>query len=288
MDCNGVSCTYSCFENYHECGDACVSDSAVETCGDNCAPCPEKAGMDVDCDGVSCVYTCSDGYYDLDDDLQNGCEYACSFISADDEPDLEGIDSNCDGVDGRVEALIFVSVNYGFAGAPGTWQTADGQYRRRSCGGECGQTRKKSLIVSQGTYTEIFTLPSGVSMYGGYDDSYSEPGWSRPPEAETSLFGNINYGTTIENISTPTLIQKFTFYNQVSALSVGMSSYGLVIKNCSADLVIEYCEIVAQSASDGEDGSDGTDAVACWDFNGNGLCDPTEDLYPFNGPDGPV
>lgn len=54
--CAGGVCATTCPAGQHRCDGACVSDSAVATCGTRCSPCPSLPSSTVSCDGSACRY----------------------------------------------------------------------------------------------------------------------------------------------------------------------------------------------------------------------------------------
>lgn len=60
--CDPVSNKCACDAAYHLCDGACVSNSAIETCGSSCDPCPTSPDGTTTCDGTSCDLTCLDGF----------------------------------------------------------------------------------------------------------------------------------------------------------------------------------------------------------------------------------
>lgn len=51
-----------CASGFHRCGATCVSDSAVETCGTSCTPCPTPTNATPTCDLGVCDFVCADGF----------------------------------------------------------------------------------------------------------------------------------------------------------------------------------------------------------------------------------
>ncbi len=60
---NGV-CDFTCQAGFHRCGNACVSNFNVNSCGTtSCAACPQPPNATATCDGTSCSFTCSTGFH---------------------------------------------------------------------------------------------------------------------------------------------------------------------------------------------------------------------------------
>ncbi|UJR86354.1 FG-GAP-like repeat-containing protein [Sandaracinus amylolyticus] len=62
--CFESTCTYACEAGYHVCGDDCVSNRSLSTCGDSCEPCAAPSGGNgvASCDGARCGFRCDPGY----------------------------------------------------------------------------------------------------------------------------------------------------------------------------------------------------------------------------------
>jgi len=59
-------CDFVCDSEYHKCGDYCLSDDSVSSCGSNCIPCSAPANSSAFCDSSEkCDFTCNNGYYEL-------------------------------------------------------------------------------------------------------------------------------------------------------------------------------------------------------------------------------
>jgi hypothetical protein len=60
--CTAATHQCDCQRGTHDCGGACVSSTAVATCGASCGACPTDPNGSATCDGVSCGVACSAGY----------------------------------------------------------------------------------------------------------------------------------------------------------------------------------------------------------------------------------
>src|SRR5690606_37009260 len=61
--CSNGTCGISCNQNFHRCGDACVSNNDVNSCGNACSPCQQPASDGVgSCDGTRCGLSCDEGF----------------------------------------------------------------------------------------------------------------------------------------------------------------------------------------------------------------------------------
>lgn len=73
--CSGSACRIACSSGHHMCGDVCVTNTAVSTCGASCTPCLVPANAEAaTCDGSNCGFKCRSGYLDCDGEESNGCE----------------------------------------------------------------------------------------------------------------------------------------------------------------------------------------------------------------------
>ena len=59
---NGI-CGFACTDNYHLCGYDCLDNTSTESCGGNCAPCPQPDNARATCDGYQCGFECLAGYH---------------------------------------------------------------------------------------------------------------------------------------------------------------------------------------------------------------------------------
>jgi hypothetical protein len=110
FDDSSGACVYTCVASFHECGDACTSNSSPDSCGtESCTPCAARPNATRGCaNGQTqpigeCTYDCAPPRYDLNDDVDapqgnfsNGCEYLCPVNTATTEV-CDDIDNDCDG-----------------------------------------------------------------------------------------------------------------------------------------------------------------------------------------------
>lgn len=61
--CSSGVCNFVCNMGFHACGDGCVSNTSVASCGSSCTPCPTPANGTATCNGTSCGITCNPGYH---------------------------------------------------------------------------------------------------------------------------------------------------------------------------------------------------------------------------------
>lgn len=81
--CELASHSCECGPGAHACGDACVDDTDVATCGDRCSPCPADPNGDPVCRNRQCAFACHEGYREC----ASGC---CPF-------DCQPGATRCDG-----------------------------------------------------------------------------------------------------------------------------------------------------------------------------------------------
>ncbi|MCA9517215.1 MAG: VWA domain-containing protein, partial [Myxococcales bacterium] len=62
--CQAQQCVLACGAGTHLCGEACVSNDAVATCGDRCEPCPDVPGGSPTCNAGVCGSGCNAGFHD--------------------------------------------------------------------------------------------------------------------------------------------------------------------------------------------------------------------------------
>ncbi|MBX3192568.1 MAG: hypothetical protein KF819_36625, partial [Labilithrix sp.] len=264
--------------------DACTGtwdcDAARKLCVRGPKPCDDRPNANTSCVAssmsTSCTWTCKAGYADTNGDLStpppavsNGCE--CTVTNPVDRPDLLFGDSNCDGIDGDVTKAIFVDAVAGSDGNAGT-MAAPKQTVAAGIIAANAAVPKKDVYISKGTYGEMLNVPSGVSLFGGYD---AAAGWSRASTNTTTLASPTNVGLVIANITVPTEVQLLKITSQstavVGANNDGMSSYGIRVSNSSGGVTIRGCDITAGSgaaAGVGAKGSTGASGAKGADGNG--------------------
>lgn len=137
-----------------------ISDSDGDGFKDNLDNCPNDDNInqdDADLDGFGTECDCDDS----DTDIQQ---------LALDVPDSQTIDANCDGIDGDRYESIFVSVNGTYAAD----QTSYGSPTSDLEGSlEIAAEMGKPILISEGDYNiDGFSVPDGVSAFGGYSSTF--------------------------------------------------------------------------------------------------------------------
>ena len=232
-------------------------------CGACGRACPVAPNQRATCTAGVCAAQCAPDYVDFDREASNGCE--CHNTSMTDAPDLMFEDSNCDGIDGDVTRAIFV--------APGGDDANDGTARlerpegmrpvltvtpKRTLAAAIAAaamaTPPKDVYVAAGTYMGSFTLASGVSVYGGYNDA---TGWSRARANATVIQGTTTTAVTALALTATTELQLVTI-RSLDATSIGVSSYAVRAAGITRGmLVIRGCNLQAGHGADGMNGRNG-------------------------------
>nr|MBK7065608.1 hypothetical protein [Deltaproteobacteria bacterium] len=216
------------------------------TCGTRCT-----AGMNqtAACVMGSCALACAAGFVDLDRMAANGCE--CNAMEAD-APDLMFRDTNCDGIDGDAGRAVFVSPR-GDDANPGTMampkRTLPAAITAASAGAPA-----RPVYAAAGLYLGSVQLSSGVSVYGGYDDTM---GWARARSNATVIQGDAT-AVLAQNLTVSTELQLVTVQS-AAATAPGESSYG--VRALNSLLTLRGCTIVSGSGANGALGADGADGA---------------------------
>jgi len=71
-----VDMPITCDASTHKCGNACVSDDSVQSCGTSCTACPVPANGSATCNGTSCGLACNAGFT-LQGSTCLACNLAC-------------------------------------------------------------------------------------------------------------------------------------------------------------------------------------------------------------------
>ena len=258
----GTCAVASCNMPWGDCSagyvDGCETNlsNTVTHCG-QCGRACTAANATSACTNGSCTFTCLPGFMDVIRDAgDDGCETGCDFVNPD-VPDLSFSDSNCDGIDGDPLRAIFVDGVTGNDANPGTRM----QPKRTVAGGIAagnGAIPKKAVYVSMGTYSEAVSLVSGVSLYGGYNAAM---GWARSNANLTTLASTTTTGLAATALTQPTEVQLFTITSQSATTRTGtgdgLSSYGVSVRNVTAQLTLRGLTVNAGNGFSGANGPDG-------------------------------
>ncbi len=215
---------------------ACVPSMDGEVCNgldDDCNGLPDEG--DICGPGLSCVMgECVD------------CEPGIP-----DPPDVDFYDANCDGIDGDFDSAIFVAPG---AAPGGDGRTPDAPLASIQAGIDAAINATRSEVyIAAGEYTESepVRLASGISLYGGYDATFT----SRS-DAATVLHG----ATTAvlgERLSSDVELQLLTI-ESATATTPGESSYVIRVIDSPGMIRIVACELFAGDGAPGEGGASGS------------------------------
>ena len=154
--------------------------------------------------------------------------------------------------DGDPSNAIFVDANTGSDNNPGTMsQPLRTIQVSISAAQSAARTR---LIVSLGTYNEIIFVPSGISLYGGYDRAND---WSYSPQNTTTIDGTVSF----EDVSGETHFEGFSVMALPAAIDGG-SSYAVQIIDSPGPVFVQYNTLVSGHGANGIDGVSGTNGGA--------------------------
>jgi hypothetical protein len=112
---------------------------------------------------------------------------------------------------------------------------------------------KQAVFVRAGVYNESIAMVAGVSVYGGFDES-----WELAPTATTELLGTSPV-VRFESITVPTLLRGLTVRSR-DALGPGASSYAIVVR-ASREIELRDVTIEAGLGAPGAEGSPGEDGA---------------------------
>jgi len=222
-------------------------------CGNVCMAGPNQTPG---CAMGMCAAVCNAGFVDLDRMAANGCE--CNSMAAD-APDLEFQDTNCDGIDGDASQAIFVSPR-GDDNNPGTMM-APMRTIRAAFTAAAAARPVRAVYAAAGNYAESVDFVSGVSLYGGYDDTRM---WARSRDGIT-LLSVPSTGAVAARLGQPVEVQLVTI-QAADATSPGQSSYGLRVIQGSAAFTLRGSNVSAGAGAAGRDGTAGNNGAA----GGNG------------------
>ncbi len=252
--CSSGTCSVdSCTAPFKDCDAVYSNGCEVNTntsllhCGGCAKPCAAANATPLCSTGV-CTFTCLPGFGDVDKLASNGCEATCTNTDA---PELGFLDTNCDGIDGNESVAIFVDTLGGASGNPGTKALPKKTISEGIAAAQAGG--KKDVYVSQGIYSEMVTLVSGISLYGSYN---AAAGWTRAVSNLTLILSTSSVGIRGANLAAPTTVQLFSV-NALAATGNGLSSVGVFITDSNGGVTLTGLTISNGNGSAGLDGADG-------------------------------
>ncbi|MBK7396502.1 MAG: DUF1565 domain-containing protein [Myxococcales bacterium] len=234
-------------------------------------------------DGSTCAAGCPVGKWDIDGDPltgECGCEYACVKKGTTDPIDDKFTDDNCDGSDGVVEKCIYVTPST--AGDDSNSGTRVKPMKTITAAiAKAKATGVPAVCLGGGTYTGLVQMESGISLYGGFDESDSTFKFKRSAAATSTL---VNAGTVVyaPSVDAETHLEGLTL-SATTPTGLGASAYGVRLGGGSATFYVRYNKITVATGTDGDDGvggSKGSDGAKgpdgkAWNVSSGGSTDPT-------------
>ncbi len=215
-----------CAAGQHPESGACVPDSASD------------GGADAARDSAVAIDSASDAFVPVDTGPRDTCVPSGTL----DVPDVDGHDTNCDGVDGDAATSIFVSETRGSTTGMGT--RADPVDTIATGIARATSHSFNVVLVQNATYAEAVTLSTGVSLYGGYDDS-----WLRVATHATVMTAGPVLSAT--DVAAATTVSRIDFH-ATDATTPGDSSIAARLVR-SDGVVLEDVDLLAGNGANGID-----------------------------------
>jgi hypothetical protein len=198
------------------------------------------------------------------------------WISDEDPIDSDFIDANCDGSDGIVAQCVYAT-HAGNDDYPGTREEPVATIAKAI---EIADAANKDVCLAGEVFLESVTLPSGVSLYGGFDPDHPIFAWRRVDYATTEISapGTVVYATLIDD---ETHIEGLTLTATAPA-GAGASAYGVRLDGGLDTLYVRYNQVtVAEGATggNGDNGSEGENGTK----GGNGAQGPSSGTCHASG-----
>jgi len=225
-------------------------------CGGSGGPAPAAGGGDAD---PEIAATAPEGDFDGDgivnseddDDDDDGTPDAddCAEFDPDiypgavDDPDDEYVDANCDGADGDADSAVWVSVDEGAPGNPGTIDQPVDTIVEGLTIATTDPGNIRDLYIVTGEYQEDVHVEGGASLYGGYGllDSGAR---DRDIETNnTTIVPKACASTTILVDGAPMTLFYTMFVDNSDSTINGLTivgtqnGFGLFIRNSSATII---------------------------------------------------
>ncbi len=209
-------------------------------------------------DGSTCAAGCPAGKWDIDGDPltgECGCEYSCVKKGSTDPIDDKYTDDNCDGSDGVVEKCIYVTPST--AGDDSNTGTRVKPMKTITAAiAKAKATGVPAVCLGGGTYTGLVQMESGISLYGGFDESDPTFKFKRSAAATSTL---VNAGTVVyaPSIDAETHLEGLTI-SATTPTGLGASAYGVRLGGGSATFYVRYNKITVAGGTDGDNGVAGS------------------------------
>jgi len=215
---------------------------------------------------------CPTGFYNLDgkDGANCGCEYQCTKRGDDDPFDTGFIDGNCDGSDGMVNECVYVSVSGGVDTGDGTRAKPVKTIAKAVVIADAG-TKKRPVCLSAEKYSEAVELPSGVSLYGGFDQadpafpfrrSFKRAGQDIATTIVAPTTGpSAGTGIFVKEVKEEMHIENLTLDVKIGEAQNGQSVYGIRIGGGTAQMFVRKNVFLLGNANPGAAGASGTAPV---------------------------
>ncbi len=199
---------------------------------------------------------CPPNTYDLDMNPITGgcgCEYNCAKTSNSDPIDPNYTDDNCDGSDGDVEHCVFASPSIGSATATGTRLDPVDTIAHAIATAQANGV--PSVCLSGETFNENVTVPSGISIYGGFNKDDPDFKFRRSASVTTTVIAS---GTVFDVpvADVDTHIEGITIIANSSGVS-GSSTIGVRFGGGNGQLYVRWDTITAADGSAGGPGMNG-------------------------------
>jgi hypothetical protein len=157
-----------------------------------------------------------------------------------DVPDELGLDENCDGIDGDVAMSVFVATTGDDSGEG----TRDAPVRTISRALDLAiASDRTAVLIASGAYGESITLVEGVSIHGGYDESWARTGEKPTVHAPSPVL-------IARDLGAPTTVS--TLRIEADDAAPGTSAIAAVVER-SDGLVLARVHLVAGRGGDGAD-----------------------------------
>ncbi|MBM4355192.1 MAG: hypothetical protein FJ109_15650, partial [Deltaproteobacteria bacterium] len=254
-----------CPKGFLDCddGDALVHPKAPEVCDDKDNDCNKLVdeGVDQDGDGwclpaadvgKACL-ACPNGTTDCNDNI------TAVHPGAEDAPDLSGIDSNCDGVDGDAAICVFVDGPSGKDFFPGTPKQPKATLAAALAEAAASPSRNCILLSLSSVSVTNFVLPSGISLWGGYD---AKSGWTVSAAIARTPFVGGSTALTIENNQKKMSVGRLAIQAAAGGTGKGASgsggnSIGILVRN-STNVSLAALDVQAGGGGAGNSGGSGS------------------------------